>query len=211
MKRELASNWSHEFQEAVAAYGLTEDIYKCMQCGKCAGICPCAALYPSYNPRRIIREVLMGNDDRILHSEEIWRCFWCANCASTCPNEIMYPMLMMVLRFVALDHGAGQKHIVPLFRFTRRLHERAVNFEPTNPKRLKVIEDCRTKIGLDPMRIVNPGSVKEYQRLFEVAGTNEWMKRIEEKARVPLDFAFAPNVILADDMPDSNKNTGRGA
>jgi ferredoxin len=44
----------------VDIYHLVENLESCLQCGKCAGICPVARLSPSYNPRQIIHDILNG-------------------------------------------------------------------------------------------------------------------------------------------------------
>lgn len=210
MKREKASNWSSEFQQAIGESGLADDINRCMACGKCSGICPVAAINPSYNPRQIIREVLLGNDEKILQSEEIWRCFWCANCLSTCPSEIKYPLLMLALRYYALEHGAGKKYATLFTRFVQNAYKDAVTFQPGKPQRIEQIKALRSEIGLVPLRIVSDKGKEEYRKLYEITGTNEWLENLQAKTEVPLTFSYKTGKIILDDIPASNVNKERG-
>lgn len=194
MKRELARDWSEKFQKEIEESGLTEDIRRCMACGKCVGVCPVAAITPSYNPRQIIREVLLGNYERIIASEEIWRCFWCAGCASTCPSEIKYPLLMLVLRYYSLKYGSGKKYVTVFTRFVRKAREDGVTFLPSE-KKLGKIKAIRTSIGLAPLRQVSEAALKEYQQLYDLTGTIEWLADLETIADRPLGMSFAANKI----------------
>lgn len=210
MKREMASNWSPEFQQAIEASGLVDDIKRCMACGKCSGICPVAAIHPSYNPRQIIREVLLGNNERILKSEEIWRCFWCANCYSTCPSEIMYPLLMMVLRYYALAHGAGKQYATIFTRFVLNARKDAVTFQPGNPKRIEKIKELRTSIGLIPLRVVSDKGKEEYRKLYEITGTDSWLEGLQATEEAPLELSFKAGKILLEEKLKGNRNAERG-
>jgi len=199
MKREQAGKWSSKFRRAIEETGLADDIKKCMFCGKCAGVCPVARVSPTYNPRQIIREVLLGNDERILQSEEIWRCFWCANCLGNCPMEIKYPLLMLALRYYALESGAGKKYVDKLFRFVQNAYNDAVTFQPVKPQRLDQIRALRSSIGLEPLRIVSDKGKEEYRKLYDMFGTMEWIKRIGAIPEVPVTFSFETGKLLLDD------------
>ena len=74
MPREHDREWDPELIHKVDRYHLVENLEQCLQCGKCTGNCPVAAITPSYNPRAIINDVLSGSVTRLLDSEEIWRC-----------------------------------------------------------------------------------------------------------------------------------------
>ncbi|MDR3565756.1 MAG: 4Fe-4S dicluster domain-containing protein [Negativicutes bacterium] len=207
MKRELAKNWSEEFRQAIESAGLTEDLYHCLTCGKCVGSCPVAAITPSYNPRQIIREVLLGNFSRLVNSEEIWRCFWCATCASTCPSEIKFPMLMLMLRYYALQHGSGRKYAVVFKRFVDKAKEDGVTFLPYSAKRLEKITALRVSLGLKPLREVSAAAKKEYAVLYELSGTSEWLNELEAAAEGPLALTFAPGRIRCPE--DADRRPGR--
>lgn len=195
MKREMASNWSAEFRRYMEDSGLVEEIERCLACGKCAGGCPVAAITPSYNPRQVIREVLLGNTGRVIGSEEIWRCFWCAGCYANCPSEIKYHLLMLALRYYSLKYGSGKKYALMFQRFVLRAREGGVTFQPADPRKLDKIRTLRTSIGLAPMRVVSEEGRKEYQKLYELTGTLEWLEELEKSPEVPLALTFAPGRI----------------
>lgn len=210
MKREKASNWSTGFQQYMEQSGLTDDINRCMFCGKCTGICPVAAINPSYSPRQIIREILLGNHDQVLQSEEIWRCFWCANCLGYCPSDIHYPLIMLALRYYALENGSGKKYATLFTRFVKNAYKDAVTFQPAKPQRLEQIKAMRTSIGLAPLRIVSDKGKEEYRKLYEISGTLEWLENLQAKPEVPLTFSFRKGKLLLDDLQDKEQHTGRG-
>jgi len=210
MKREKASNWSSDFQQAIEQSGLAEDIKRCMACGKCVGVCPVAAITPSYNPRQVIRDVLMGNDERIIKSEEIWRCFWCANCRSTCPSEIMYPLLMLALRYYALEHGAGKKYATLFARFVLKAKEDGVTFLPSKPEKLEKIKALRSSLGLTPLRVVSDKAKEEYRKLFEITGTDEFLAKLQATPEAPLEFSFQQGKLIIDDVQDESGHSKGG-
>ena len=79
-------------------------------------------------PPQVINDILRGREDRWLKSEEIWRCFWCANCYTVCPMDIPYPMLMMQMRYLAIEKGYGLKYFFPFKRFAMRAMEDGSHF-----------------------------------------------------------------------------------
>lgn len=194
MRRESSQQWSEEFRKAIEDSGLANDIRRCMACGKCVGTCPVAAVTPSYNPRQVIREVLLGNYERIIASEEIWRCFWCAGCYTVCPSEIKYPLLMLVLRYYALAHGAGRKYITPFTRFVRKAREDGMTFLP-GAKKIEKIKNLRSSIGLPPLRKVSDAARREYQLLYDLTGTLRWLEEVENSEEKHLSMSFAAHKI----------------
>ncbi|MDQ7830453.1 MAG: 4Fe-4S dicluster domain-containing protein [Desulfovibrionaceae bacterium] len=56
----------------------------CFNCGTCAAICP---LISEHFPRKMIRYVQIGAQDRIMeNARELWRCLHCGLCTQTCPR-----------------------------------------------------------------------------------------------------------------------------
>lgn len=56
----------------------------CFNCGTCAAICP---LVSDHFPRKMIRYVQLGAEERILDmAQELWRCLHCGLCTKTCPR-----------------------------------------------------------------------------------------------------------------------------
>jgi heterodisulfide reductase subunit C len=57
LSRELDKEWDDRLFQKVDRYKLVQNLESCLQCGKCTGNCPVAALTQSYNPRAIINDI----------------------------------------------------------------------------------------------------------------------------------------------------------
>ncbi len=190
MPRESEKDWDDQLFQKVDRYKLAQNLESCLQCGKCTGNCPVAALTTSYNPRAIINDILSGNISRLLDSEEIWRCFWCANCYRVCPVDISYPMLMMQLRYLALENGYGLKYVVNINKFTYKALDEGLSFVP-GAKGIERIKKLRTAINVSPWPEVSERAKKEYREIFEQTGAVAWMKKIESQEEKGLRMSFA--------------------
>lgn len=78
---------------------------RCYACGTCASGCPVHAHHPDFDPRRIIRKVLLGLKDELLESEEIWLCSTCYTCRERCPQEVGCAEIITELRNMAAREG----------------------------------------------------------------------------------------------------------
>lgn len=197
MPRERSRDLNDKLAEKVDSYKLVPNLSQCLACGKCAGVCPVAALNPSYNPRQIIRDVLSGNEERWIASEEIWRCFWCAGCLTVCPADIPFPLLMMQLRYLAIERGCGLKYITPFKRFALRAREDALTFVPGAKGRERITK-LRSGIGAEPWPAVSEKARNEYAELFEITGTNRWLEDINEQDERPLDLKYTDGRIVSE-------------
>ena len=63
-----------KFKYEVAREPGGENIKYCFQCGTCTSGCKVAELDRKYNPRKIIRMVILGMRERVLASDFIWSC-----------------------------------------------------------------------------------------------------------------------------------------
>ena len=97
------------FKNEVALETGGEKIMKCYQCGTCTVSCPVREVDESYNPRRIIRMVLIGMKEDVLNSDFIWLCSECHTCAERCPQRVRIPELMNALRNIATREGYMHK------------------------------------------------------------------------------------------------------
>lgn len=67
-----------------------ENIKNCYACGVCMGSCPVSEINPAYDPRKIIRMILLGMKERVLSSDVIWFCSLCHTCSSICPQHVKF-------------------------------------------------------------------------------------------------------------------------
>lgn len=99
------SRLNPNFKYEVAGLAGGERIKSCFQCGTCTASCPVRATDESYNPRKIIRMVLLGMRDEVLGSEPIWLCTYCYTCQERCPQDVGITDLMFALKNLAAREG----------------------------------------------------------------------------------------------------------
>lgn len=95
----------HEFKKQVASKPGGERVTNCFLCGTCTAGCPVSSLEGDYNPRRILRKVLLGMKKELLESPEIWQCSQCHVCVAHCPQDVRLADVIRVLRQMAVEEG----------------------------------------------------------------------------------------------------------
>ena len=93
------------FRDEVARKPGGENIRKCYACGTCTAGCPVFQVETDYNPRRIIRMILLGMRRELLSSKVLWLCTRCYTCSANCPQEVDFSNIMMALRDMAVEEG----------------------------------------------------------------------------------------------------------
>ncbi len=94
-----------QFKYDVAARPGGENIKLCFACGTCTAGCPVAGVDDAFDPRKIIRKVLLGMRKEVLSSPVIWRCVQCYSCTAKCPQNVKFREVMRALREMAVDEG----------------------------------------------------------------------------------------------------------
>ena len=94
-----------EFIREVAAEPGGEGILRCVSCGTCTSGCPVRAVSAIYNPRRIIRMVLLGMRREVMENPFIWYCSSCYTCSERCPQDVKITDIMTALRNIAARNG----------------------------------------------------------------------------------------------------------
>ena len=79
----------------------------CFGCGVCMGGCPVARVNEGFHPRRLVRELILGDWDNVLEGEEIWLCAQCHLCSETCPQGVGLSELIVDLRNLAVSAGVS--------------------------------------------------------------------------------------------------------
>ena len=96
---------SPRFKYEVALEPGGEDIKLCFACGICTAGCPIKEMDNQYNPRKIIRMVLLGMKGRILNSDFIWLCSSCYACTERCPQGVRFTEVMNAIKNLAVKEG----------------------------------------------------------------------------------------------------------
>ena len=76
-------------------------LYPCVQCGSCTATCPVSDVTKGdYNPRKLLKSVLVGSKDKILTDKEpnVWDCTQCYSCDEICPQGVKLSELFYFLR-----------------------------------------------------------------------------------------------------------------
>ncbi len=85
-----------------------EGLNACMNCGVCTAICPAAAVYSDYDPRKIC-QIMQRYDNALtedlLKSDTIWRCGQCIGCRPRCPRNNTVGNIIQALRKVSIETG----------------------------------------------------------------------------------------------------------
>ena len=139
-----SKNLDSQFKYDVAAHPGGENIKLCFSCGTCTAGCPVSAVDPEFNPRRIIREVLLGMRKEVLSSAVIWRCVQCYSCSAKCPQNVKFRDVMKALREMAAAEGyveADLAHEVEqLDEFSQKLRRDLVNVLVTDRDKFKKLK-----------------------------------------------------------------------
>jgi heterodisulfide reductase subunit C2 len=98
---DISSGFASKVQKEPGA----EVIRSCYACGTCTAGCPVRRVNAKFNPRKLLRMVLLGMGDEVLEGEEIWLCSSCYTCQERCPQGIRITDTIVALRNLAAKEG----------------------------------------------------------------------------------------------------------
>lgn len=137
-------NLDSQFKYNVAAYPGGENIKLCFACGTCTAACPVSAVDPEYNPRKIIRQVLLGMRKEVLSSPVIWRCVQCYSCTAKCPQNVKFRDVTRALREMAVAEGYADadlpQQVEQLDEFSQKIRRNLVNLLVTDRNKFEEIK-----------------------------------------------------------------------
>lgn len=103
--RVVVSKLDPKFKDEIANTPGGEHLKRCFQCGSCSAGCPVHEISDKYNPRRIIRMILLGMRDKVLSSDFVWLCACCYTCRERCPQDVRMSDIMTAVRNIAVKEG----------------------------------------------------------------------------------------------------------
>lgn len=133
-----------------------EDLWHCMACGTCSAGCPVREVEPAFDPRAIVRLVVLGSD-AVFEDDLLWLCSGCNTCEERCPQGVHLPTLIKAIRNVGVRRGAVPGALLAQLDLLRQ-YGRLLEVEEHNKR--------RAKLGLPPL--TNPDA--DYAVLLEHAG-----------------------------------------
>lgn len=139
-----------------------EKVFHCFSCDTCTLSCPVRACEDEYNPRTIIRLILLGAKKEVLSSDTLWYCAGCFACTERCPQDVGVTDLMDALKNMASREGYVPKSMkaqIELLHKHGRLLEIG-DFE--NKKRAKQNLPLITEDTADIQRILKLTSASDY-------------------------------------------------
>ena len=147
MEKIQSKNLDIQFKSDVAAHPGGDNIKLCFACGTCTAGCPVSAIDPEYNPRKIIRQILLGMRKEVLSSEVIWRCVQCYSCTAKCPQNVKFRDVMKALREMAAAEGYVKPQLIQqveeLDELSQKLRRDLVNSLVKDPGKF---EEIKTKV-----------------------------------------------------------------
>jgi heterodisulfide reductase subunit C len=115
------TRYDPNFKYDVAAQPGGEQIKVCYSCGTCTAGCPVTEVDSRYSPRRIIRQVLLGQREAVLSNELLWYCETCYACSAYCPQNVKFGDVMRALREMAVAEGYYSPEFLQRIRNVDRL------------------------------------------------------------------------------------------
>ena len=139
-----AKNLDSRFKYDVADHPGGDNIKLCFACGTCTAGCPVSAVDDEYNPRKIIRQVLLGMRKEVLSSPVIWRCVQCYSCSAKCPQNVKFRDVMSALREMAVAEGYADAELLvqveELDEFSQKLRRDMVNVLVADRSKFKELQ-----------------------------------------------------------------------
>ncbi len=136
------------FKYDVASEPGGDNIKACFACGLCTATCPVADIDSQFNPRRIIRMVMLGMRKEVLSSDLPWLCIQCYSCQAHCPQNVKFSDVVKALRAMAIREGYVDPSFVDQVREidvqVRKLRNQAV---------LSIVDGKAVKATMKPAEV----------------------------------------------------------
>lgn len=150
MEEVILNKLEPDFKFEVSSHPGGENLKACFACGACTGGCPASEVDHAYDPRKIIRMILLGMKDKVLSSDIIWLCSMCFTCAFHCPQDVQFVKVMGVLREMAIKQGyvnpSFYKNIQAIDRFSQTIRHHMV---------MAIVDKKQEDVLIEPKDLLN--------------------------------------------------------
>lgn len=92
----MSAQVNPELMEKLKSYNI-DKAAACFNCGNCTAVCSLSTETVPF-PRKMIRYLQLGLQDKLIQSPEPWLCYYCGDCTETCPRQADPGEAMMGLR-----------------------------------------------------------------------------------------------------------------
>ena len=92
----MSTRVNSDLVDELGAYG-AGSVQKCFNCGNCTAVCSLAEEHENF-PRRSMRALQLGMEDKLEGGLEPWLCYYCGDCSTYCPRDASPGETMMSLR-----------------------------------------------------------------------------------------------------------------
>ncbi len=97
---------TNSFADQVRTIPGGEHLDACFACGTCVSKCMIQQkVEPEYNPRKLIRQVMMGMQEQAFNNPTTWLCSSCDLCYPACPQEIHISEVIGAVKKLAVEAG----------------------------------------------------------------------------------------------------------
>jgi len=94
---------AHAFRNLILKHS-SEDVGKCIQCGKCTAGCP-LTFEMEFMPNQILELIRTNQEEKVLRCNTFWFCVSCQTCSVRCPENIDIAKIMNTLRKLNIEKG----------------------------------------------------------------------------------------------------------
>lgn len=156
-----------KFKDEISKLPGGKYIKRCFQCGTCSAGCPVREIDEKYNPRKIIRMVILGMKEKVLSSDFIWLCSQCDTCEERCPQDVRIPEVMDAIKNLAVREGYIHDSF---FKQAETVGKLGILYPISDFENKK-----RTEMGLPAL----PTQNLEVQEIYKITGLDKLLKKKE--------------------------------
>jgi len=130
----------------------------CYQCGACVGDCPATTYSNDFNPRKIMLQALLGQEDVLIGGDSvIWLCTNCYTCYERCPQDVRPIEVIIALKNLTTE-ARRSPEVLDQIRGSVRETGRTVAWSA-------LVDRRRQELGLEKIK---PAPVDEIQKLLDL-------------------------------------------